>query len=368
MEVLSRLPTKTLLRLKCISKRWYHIISNRSFIQGLSHRPEPIAGFFFQERYHWCSEDIRTISYIPACIEGSTQVRQTIFSFLSEDVVILGSCNGLVCCRSAFPSPAPTIYVCNPSNKQWIKLQGTTPDKDSNYGLAFDPSLTPMDVSTNFKVIRVRRAQSDLEDCSYLSFETYSSETGAWKKSKEICQCNHRLFKNRSVFVGGKLHWLTDGDQVLSFDIENELSWLISEPFPTVHLETKPGLCIGGSRGRLHYIMFSEDGLHIWTLEDYYDSNWSLVHSATLEMMEEHNSHLLYNTRNRVAERIKTDFPWMEPLAFEDGLLLMRVTTIIILYSMETRKMKKLCDISRLGTQSIGPSVIPYTTSLVPLS
>ncbi|XP_059592534.1 F-box protein At5g49610 isoform X2 [Vitis vinifera] len=323
MDVLSRLPTKTLLGLKCVCKRWRRIISDRSFIQDLLQRPEPLAGFFFQERYQWCDEDISTISYIPATMEG-TQVQQTIFSFLPEDVVILGSCNGLVCCRSVFPSPDPSIFVCNPSNKQWIRLLETTPDKESR----------------------------------------------AWKKSKEICQCNHNLFKNKGIFVGGILHWLTDGDQVLSFNIENELSWLISAPFPTIHLTAIPEMCIGESRGRLHYIMISEDGLQVWALEDYYDSNWSLVHSTTLEVMEEENSQLLYNTRDRVAQRISIDsIPWMDPLAFKDGLLLMRVSTKIILYCIGTRKMEELCNLSKLGRNSIfGPLVIPYSLNLAPLS
>lgn len=369
MDVLSRLPTKTLLGLKCVCKRWCRIISDRSFIQDLLQRPEPLAGFFFQERYQWCDEDISTISYIPATMEG-TQVQQTIFSFLPEDVVILGSCNGLVCCRSVFPSPDPSIFVCNPSNKQWIRLLETTPDKESSYGLAFNPFQSLIDMPTNFKVVRVSQAQTDMDDDSYFSFEIYSSQAGAWKKSKEICQCNHNLFKNKGIFVGGILHWLTDGDQVLSFNIENELSWLISAPFPTIHLTAIPEMCIGESRGRLHYIMISEDGLQVWALEDYYDSNWSLVHSTTLEVMEEENSQLLYNTRDRVAQRISIDsIPWMDPLAFKDGLLLMRVSTKIILYCIGTRKMEELCNLSKLGRNSIfGPLVIPYSLNLAPLS
>ena len=95
MDVLSRLLTKTLLGLKCVYKRWHRIISNRYFIQDSSQRPEPLPGFLFQERYQWCAEDISTISYIPARMED------------------------------------PSIFIYNPSNKQWIRLQATTPEKES---------------------------------------------------------------------------------------------------------------------------------------------------------------------------------------------------------------------------------------------
>ncbi|CBI35612.3 hypothetical protein VitviT2T_010325 [Vitis vinifera] len=60
MDVLSRLLTKTLLGLKCVYKRWHCIISNRSFIQDSSQRPEPLPGFFFQERYQWRSASATT--------------------------------------------------------------------------------------------------------------------------------------------------------------------------------------------------------------------------------------------------------------------------------------------------------------------
>ena len=369
MDVFSRLPIETLLGLKCVCKRWHGIVSDRSFVQDLSQRPEPLVGFFFQERYQWAGEDIRTISFIPARMEN-TQLKQTIFSFLPEDVVVLGSCNGLVCCRSVFPSPFPSIIICNPSNKQWIRLQKTRPDKESSYGLAFNPSQSDRDMA-NFKVVRVIQAQTDIDDDdSYFSFEIYSSEAGAWRKSKEVCQCNDKLFKNKGVFAGGKLHWLTDEDRVLSFDVENELSWLISSPFPSTHFTVIPEMCIGESGGRLHYIMISEDGLHVWALEDYYDSNWSLVHTATLEALEEENSHLLINTRERVLQRASIDsMPWIDPLAFKDGLLLMRVSTKIMLYCIETKKMKELCKVSQLGRNCIfGPLVIPYSMTLAPLT
>lgn len=379
MDVFSRLPTETLLGLKCVCKRWQCILSDRSFIQGLLQRPEPLVGFFFQERYQWCDEDIRTISYVPARMEG-IQVKKTIFSFLPEDVVMLGSCNGLVCCRSILPSPAPSIIICNPSNKQWIRLQETIPDRESSYGLAFNPSQSPKDMPMNFKVVRVSHAQTQTDDDndvddddydSYFSFEIYSSQARAWKKSNEICQCNHNLFKNKGIFVGGILHWLTDGDQILSFNVENELSWLISTPFPTIHfINGIPDMCIGESGGRLHYIMISEYGIHVWVLEDYYDSNWSLLHSATLEELDEENKHLLYNTREKVTQRMAIDaIPWMDALVFKDGLLLLRVSTRIILYCIATRKMRELCPLPALGRHSIfGPLVIPYSLSLVPLT
>ena len=125
-NVLSRLPTKILLGLKCVSKGWHQLISDRSFIQAQLQKQMPIVlGFIFQGKYQLCNEDIKTVSCIPVVesedeVEGGEQVQQKVFDFLPEDVVMLASCNGLVCCRSCFPAQAqdPAIYVCNPSNKE----------------------------------------------------------------------------------------------------------------------------------------------------------------------------------------------------------------------------------------------------------
>ena len=170
------------------------------------------SGFIFQGKYQWCNEDIKTVSYIPVVesedeVEGGEQVQQKVFDFLPEDVVMLASCNGHVCCRSCFPAQAqdPGIYVCNPSNKEWIKLKSTSAlDNLTAIGLVFDPTWDPVDSSTKFKLVRVKQLEIEIEteeeeeDLHY-NFEVYPSESGAWTQSNEICHCNNDLVKKKSV-------------------------------------------------------------------------------------------------------------------------------------------------------------------------
>ncbi|KAG5558732.1 hypothetical protein RHGRI_008630 [Rhododendron griersonianum] len=192
IDVLSRLPLKTLLNIKCVSKQWHRLISERSFIRQQSERKEPISGFFFQERFQWCDDDIRSISYIPVNTEEATKVRRSIFDFLPQSIVLLSVSNGLICCRSCFPSPQPEVYICNPLNKEWVTLPWPTVPKQSSLGLAFDPSRDTTDESTNFKVVAVHQneTETEMEDL-YFSYDVYSSKTKTWTRSKEICQCNH---------------------------------------------------------------------------------------------------------------------------------------------------------------------------------
>ncbi|XP_022732040.1 F-box protein At5g07610-like [Durio zibethinus] len=366
-DVLSRLPTKYMPRLKCVSKGWNRLISDPIFMKVQSQKREPLSGFFFQQKYEWCNDDITTISYIHV-EKQDVDLHQTVFNFLPEPVVLLASCNGLVCCRSCSPFEDPCIYICNPLNNNWIKLKWDAPNKENSFALAFDPCRDLIGTSTMFKLIRVKQFETDINALCF-SFEVYSSDSGAWKKSEETCKCNNNLHKNKGIFAGGVLHWLTDGDEVLTFHVENELSWLVSVPLPSNEFRSIPEACIGDSDGRLHYILVSQYGFQVWFLEDYFESRWSLKLSKTLEEMEEQHSQFLYNLRERVTQRLEVNMePWVDPLAFKDGYLLMRVSRKIMLYNIETNKMQIVCFVSKLGTSSIFGTVLPYSLSLVPLN
>ncbi|XVF05159.1 hypothetical protein REPUB_Repub05bG0147800 [Reevesia pubescens] len=366
-EVLSRLPTKHVPRLRCVSKGWNLLISNPIFMKIQSQKIEPLSGFFFQQKYQWRDDDITTISYIPV-EKQDAELHQKVFDFLPEDVVVLASCNGLVCCRSCSPFEDPCLYICNPLNNEWIKLKWGEPNKEDSFALAFDPCRDQVGTSTKFKLIRVKQFETDTGALCF-SFEIYFSDIGAWKKSEEICKSNYNPYKNRGIFIEGFLHWLTDGDEVLTFNVENELSCLVSVPLPANEFRSIPEACIGDADGRLHYILVSQYGLQVWFLEDYFESIWSLKLSKTLEEMEEEHSQFLYNLRERVTQRLAVDMePWVDPLAFKDGYLLMRVSRKIILYNIEKNKMQQVCFLSELGTSSIFGTVLPYSMSLVPLN
>ncbi|KAG5229671.1 F-box protein [Salix suchowensis] len=365
-NVLSRLQTKDLLGLKCVSKGWKHLISDRSFIQAQSQRKEPLSGFFFQQRHRYCPDDIKTITYFPVERKG---LQQDVFAFLPRDVVVLASCHGLVCCRSCYPFEDPAIYVCNPLNCEWWRLDWKEPDKESFISLAFNPSQDISVNLTNFKVVRPRQFETE-QGGAYFSFEIYASRTRNWKLSKEVCWCDNSLSKNGGIFSGGILHWITDGDQILTFSVENELALLISTPLPVGEFNSTPQACIGESEGQLYYVLISEEGFHVWILEDYFDSTWSLRYTKTLGQIEKEHSGFFVNLYDRVMHWPRIDDrPWMDPLAFKDGVLVVRISNTIYLYHVDTSKMEEVCETSKFGAMSwASPTVLPYTMSLVPLA
>ncbi|TKY69378.1 F-box protein [Spatholobus suberectus] len=349
IEILTRVPAKELLLLKLVCKEWQRVISSRSFMKAQLGRTTEVAltGFIFQEKFKWCNEDIKTVSYIPARGGSNSKVNHVVFDFLPEDVVMLASCKGLVCCRSCFPSEQPVIYVCNPSNREWIKLEWPWPishydrnNRSMALALAFDIDPSKGFVA-KFKLVRVKQVEEgEGEGERYFTFELYSSEKRAWRKSGEICQCYNKLVKNEGIYIGGVLHWLTDGDRVLTFDVEKELAGQFWCRF---------------------------QGVHVWCLEDYYEFKWTIVHSKSLEEIEGEWPHFFMNLKNHVLERMNG--PWVNPLAFKDGLLLMKVCVNLYLYDVKNNKMTQACSTQDLKSQCMfNPTVLPHSLSLIPLS
>lgn len=367
-NVLSRLSTKTLFGMKCVSKEWHYLMLDRSFIQSQLKSREPVSGFFFQEKFQWCKEDIKSLNYIQAEAEV-TKVHSTVLNFLPETVVVQSSVHGLICCRSCFPSQNPIIYVCNPVNKEWVSLPYPESEIQDSLALGFDPFVDPIDVSTNFKVIRVYEVDADMDNMDDIlySFDVYSSQTRAWRKAVEICQCSSHLYKNKGLFVKGILYWLTHGDKILMFDVENEFSLFITVPIPLTQFNRAPEMCIGECDGQLHYVLISEDGLQLWVLEEQYTSQWDLKCSISLDKFEEENRVFVCNISEKVTAATNPS-PEIDPLVFKDGMLFMRITTDIFLFDFEAGKLKMLCNLYQLGRNSMNsPIVIPYTMSLVPL-
>ncbi|KAF7807261.1 F-box protein [Senna tora] len=391
-NILNRLPVKTLLRFKCVSKEWLEIISSRSFIKAQMEKTELIlSGFFFQEKFTWSSEDIKIINYmkIPrfghhdSVTSSEAIIDRGILSFLPEQVVVLSSCNGLICCRSCFLQytykAETTLYVCNPTNKEYICLTCVDFKRCESIALAFDPSEDFKDKSTKFSLVKVKpipilNDENDDEDEEYGYFEfwIYSSETRLWVRSKELCKCENKWIKKQGIYSGGVLHWLTNGDEILTFNVGNERSWLISTPLPSNEFKTKTVACIGESKGILHYVMVSEHGLHVWCLEDYYEVKWELMFWKSLEEIEGDYLQFFFNLKRRVLMQEMTDgdvTPWMDPLAFKDGVLLIKVCGNLYLYDIEKNRMIQACNLQHLNAKNLpDPIVLPYCLSLVPLN
>lgn len=121
IEILSRLPLKSLLRVRCVC-----IISDPLFISNYSSRNPQyrVSGFYLQKFLF-----LRLYSglrFIP-CTGQEDAAPQPSLSFIDDEngVCIKHSCNGLLLCSSfRCHEEDRKYYICVPSTKQYIPLPG----------------------------------------------------------------------------------------------------------------------------------------------------------------------------------------------------------------------------------------------------
>jgi hypothetical protein len=178
MEILSRLPVKTLLRFRCISKSLKSLISNPPFVKLHLQRSQKNINLLLKFTYY-----LRTFSLVNNSL--STIVEDFDFgSKLKSKFKVVGSCNGLVClvAEYSFKRSCTRYLVClwNPStNSKSYKVRSVHSKNICRpfpmFGFGYDS------LSDNYKVIIVHFKNSK----NYVSIESevnvYDKRRNCWK-------------------------------------------------------------------------------------------------------------------------------------------------------------------------------------------
>ncbi|CAL5376503.1 unnamed protein product [Camellia sinensis] len=214
-EILLRLPAKSLIRFKSVSKNWLHLISDSHFAVNHSRRirnPSMISGLFFY--YDYSRSELHSVS-----LHDHPYRSLPTLSFLDDvggdhPFWIRSACNGLILCQNY-------QIVCNRFRKKYVVCNPTTqkftllPQLDSlsllyeslGVYLAFDPSKSP-----HYKVVFFRPCYQ---------FDIYSSETASWKQIT-VSECEPLRDCLEGVFWNGAIHWLSHEDVHFRFDVDEE--------------------------------------------------------------------------------------------------------------------------------------------------
>ncbi|PIA24838.1 hypothetical protein AQUCO_19700004v1 [Aquilegia coerulea] len=347
IEVLSRVPVKSLLTSKCVSKRWQGIISETSLQRLHCQRTKPvISGFFFQDMF----DEMQHVN------------------------------NGLICFRN-FGIGAQFVFICNPLKREFLQIKGSkgiNGRRLRGLGFAFDPLCYSLDGTPSFKIVSVSKKKGFV-----FSFHIYSSKVREWRLSEEIYydDCDLSL-GGRGIFAGGVFYWLTGGNVVMAFDLEKGKSKCIDLPVPRIQRnEGLCEMCIGESEGCFYYILITDADLRVWVLNS--EHRWLLKHSISLTAIQEQHPNFLYK-EGKIASGIVVGgliLPtWIEPIAFKDANLLVKlrcrfnyerggleVCTKTYLYNLDAGTMKELCVLEELGLPVGYLRTIPYCMSFAPL-
>nr|POE97406.1 f-box protein [Quercus suber] len=253
IEILRRLPLKSLLRSRCVCKWWNHLISEPLFISNytLCNPQHQVSGFYMQTfLFLSMNPELR---FIP-CTDQIDAAPSPSLSFIEDEngVCINHSCNGLLLCSSfrCCLEEERKYYICKPTTRQYKPLPRPACNTVNGISIAFDPKRSP-----HYKVICICGHDLLAKHCQIKIYNSY--EGCSWRDSGNPFVVLDEFLFNRGVFWKGALHWVGKGKFSPGFDVEREL--LFTTPMPPI-LE-------GWAERRLGY--FGESGGHLYLIEIY---------------------------------------------------------------------------------------------------
>ncbi|KAF7034904.1 hypothetical protein CFC21_045853 [Triticum aestivum] len=206
VEILARVPYRSLCRFRCVSPSWRALCSD----PGLVRRSlQTLSGFFCHALHN--HHDVRFLNF-PGGSSGRRPLVDPSFPFLrgggyTHGFILVDCSGGLLCGCFTSPTPSSSLdidyLVCNPATEEWTVLPRTQHmNLQSITRLGFDPADP-----SGFTVFLF---EQDLYDGGTLTgLKIYSSETRTWA-SKQIGWSQGIHLDNSeesvSVFMNGVLH------------------------------------------------------------------------------------------------------------------------------------------------------------------
>lgn len=178
MDILSRIPAKSLHRFKSVSKHWYSLIQNPYFIS--LHRSRA-------QSYDCISATTTHESFI-YLLSNQKSIQDVDLSFITsphviKDTWLYGSCNGLLCLFNQ-----SDIVICNPAIREFRVLPQPPCQtwRTTNLGFVFDPK------NNDYKVFRIATLfQSDLKP--YDSYDDPYDAYDAKCNDTEVPPVDHKI-------------------------------------------------------------------------------------------------------------------------------------------------------------------------------
>ncbi|KAM7277268.1 hypothetical protein ACFE04_019134 [Oxalis oulophora] len=228
INILLRLPVKSLNRFVCVCKSWYKIIKNNTFIQQQHHQGEEL--LLLLSNYSKYDRDCHSTLFKFISNDLTTFVDQDFFNTLpfdSYNYSIHGHCNGLFCLFKE----ENRVALWNPANKE-IKLLPHFPREYTNqhclyFGLQFGWDQR-IDDYTVVVFLEEHNYNSDTHLCVYI----YSLNNDSWRHFKGYVPLDGVDFDS-NLCLDGVFYWLQnmhyDGT-IISFRISDDVFEEITGP------------------------------------------------------------------------------------------------------------------------------------------
>ncbi|KAM0912595.1 hypothetical protein ACQ4PT_012690 [Festuca glaucescens] len=281
VEILARVPYRSLCRFKCVSKPWLALCSSRDIRKR---SPQTLSGFFYK--------DISGLHFRNLSGRGPPMVDPSL-SFLRgryEHIFVEQCGDGLLLCSCWNMETKSDYLVCSPATEEWNVLPPLElPAQVFGHVLHFKPiAYLGFDAAIPSRISVFVPITNGLDDSGKVAF--YSSEVGQWSYVQSKWASGPLVDHSRKtrVFLNGTIHLTTIDKWMLTVDIKGKVWREIKMPgYPGTEI-----VYLGQSQGRLYAWQIDNHlchQLYIWVLEDYGTGKWTLKHSiSVLELFGRH--------------------------------------------------------------------------------
>lgn len=280
LNVLTRLPPKTICQCRCVCKTFLLVISSPEFVHlHLSKAPESLL-LHHIESHDWEPsftildlEDVHLDDNHHQILSDPLIQFQLRAGTETGLITVVGSINGLICLNE---SDNDTVYVCNPTTREYITLakpngQSTHPCVAvavavAAYGFGLGRE------TGEYKVVRISQGDDSRTGRRVSEVQIRTLGKGSWRKVKNVPFLNKCHL--HGVFLNGNLHWWTNDTEggskfINCFDVEQELFKPFPSPPPTELRKNSLGF-LGILRDRLCVCdNTSRSEIVVWVMKEY---------------------------------------------------------------------------------------------------
>ncbi|RZC82061.1 hypothetical protein C5167_044641 [Papaver somniferum] len=292
LNIVVRLPVKSILRFRCVSKDWCKLLKDPDFVKKhLRFAIEMNKFSLMMHPLYVFDLETYTLAYDPS----SSTLSNCVSIRYPWGTTFWGTCNGLVCLSTLFDD----LVLWNPATKEFKEVPPRpieSVNEISNYflyGFGYDEKFD------DFKVVSMLGIQNVYNCVVHI----YSLKSNSWKRLENIpydlYHPRERDISQASV-VNGDMHWLAETDSapnqvILSFDFKDDR--FDKMPLPSILAEYGFGgtyLCSLGGSLCLFGSHLCGDGIKVWEMKEYgVTESWVKLFTINQETISHFFRHLV---------------------------------------------------------------------------
>ncbi|KAJ9552138.1 hypothetical protein OSB04_016183 [Centaurea solstitialis] len=241
IDILSRLPVRTIIHCKLVCKKWRNLVSDSSFVNLHLFRSSHATGLIIHQNVIYL-RDSGFLKWVE--IEDKADHHHlhhekiidlnTIPVFQNSHISQMGSVNGLICLWQSSPGHDNT-YICNPITRE-ILILPTPPQYHDHCSIEFAYGFGVSSLTGVYKVVRTLNRKIPLNGNKFKMVseaEVYTLGTGQWRTLGGVPRWLYE--SDVGAVLNDRCHWILYDyedatERICTFDLNTETFQLFPSP------------------------------------------------------------------------------------------------------------------------------------------